>query len=171
MQSENDYLHETDVGGEERIANTRCPWCKSKNASIKSGIFYCSRCSYQHDVSVRPEIKVIGWTTGKDEDYPYCECKTSAIYDAIVREVREKGYSFSWGEHQSDNMPCTPIINNGYKIYCGPRTWSDIMAVAHGDDDSYGSLYAKYFFGLVDDSVYPKKSVDYQQIIPFEIEE
>lgn len=155
----------------ERIADTQCPWCKSRNAIIKNGIYRCPRCSYECDVSVPPEIKVIGWTTARDNDYIDFDCKTPAIYRAIVNEIQEKGYSFDWGAHQSDNLPCTPVINNGYKIYCGPRTLGWIMAEAHGAESSDEAAYAEYAFGLVDNPVYPVKSVDYQLIIPFEIKE
>ena len=134
----------------ERIADTQCPWCKSRNAIIKNGI---------------------GWTTARDNDYIEFDCKTPAIYRAIVNEIQEKGYSFDWAAHQSDNLPCTPVINNGYKIYCGPRTLGWIMADAHGAESSDEAAYAEYAFGLVDNPVYPVKSVDYQLIIPFEIKE
>lgn len=155
----------------ERIADAQCPWCKSRNAIIKNGMYRCPRCSYECDVSVPPEIKVIGWTTARDNDYIDFDCKTSAIYRAIVNEIKEKEYSFDWSAHQSDNLPCTPVINNGYKIYCGPRTWGWIMAEAHGADPSDEAAYAEYAFCLVDNPVYPVKSVDYQLIIPFEIKE
>ena len=157
--------------GFEKTANTQCPWCKSRNAIIKNGIYRCPRCSYECDISVPPEVKVIGWTTAKDNDYIDFDCKTSDIYRAIVDEIKEKGCSFDWLAHQSNNFPCTPVINNGYKIYCGPRTWGWIMAEAHGADSSIEATYAKYAFGLVDNPVYPFKSVDYQLIVPFEIED
>lgn len=60
----------------ERKANTLCPWCKSSDAVIKEGIFSCTRCSYQIDISTPPEIMVIGWTTGKDKDHLCVECRT-----------------------------------------------------------------------------------------------
>lgn len=156
---------------EERIADTQCPWCKSRNAIIKNGIFYCPRCSYEHDISGSFEIKVIGWTTDYDNDYLPFECKNIEIYNAIVKEVKEKGYRFGWSAHQSDKVPCTPVINNGYKICCGPRTWGSIMANAHNTDDSDEAAYAEYAFGFVDNPIYPKKSVDHQMIIPFEIDD
>lgn len=156
---------------EERIADTQCPWCKFRNAIVKNGTFYCPRCSYEHDISGSFEIKVIGWTTDYDNDYLPFECKNSEIYNAIVKEIKEKGYRFGWSSHQSDKVPCTPVINNGYKICCGPRTWGAIMAEAHNPDDSNDAAYAEYAFGFVDNPIYPKKSVDHQMIIPFEIDD
>ena len=153
----------------QRRASTQCPWCKSRNAMIWNGVFHCLRCSYQQDISAPPEIRVIGWTTADDPDYLEFDCRTAAIYDAIVNEIREKEYSFSWGAHQSNQLPCTPIINNGFKICCGPRTWGSMMAEAHGSDGVDDSAYAAYAFCAVEDPIYPKKSVDHSKIIPFEI--
>ena len=151
-----------------RRAETQCPWCKSREAVIKNGVFYCSRCSYECDVSVPPKIKVIGWTTASDHDYVDYECTSfpSAVCDAIIREIREKKYDFEWASHQSQQLPCTPVINNGYKVCCGARTWGWIMEEALGKP-GWDIIYAKC---LIDDSVYPEKYVDYQQIVPFEIE-
>ncbi len=152
-----------------RRAETQCPWCSFREAIIQSGIFRCPRCSYETDVSEPPQIRVIGWTTADDRDYLEFECRTAAIYNAIVKEIREKGYRISWYAHQSELQPCTPVINNGYKIYCGPRTWGSIMAEALGASDSDPSAYAEYAFCTEDDPIYPQRSVDRQQIIPFEI--
>jgi len=152
----------------ERIADTQCPWCKSRNAIIKNGIYCCSRCSYECDVSVPPEIKVIGWTTANDHEYLDYECTSfpSAVCDAIICEIREKGYDFEWAAHQSNELSCTPIINNGYKICCGARTWGWIMEEALGKE-GWDIVYAKF---LIDSPVYPEKCVDYQRIVPFEID-
>ena len=154
---------------EYRQANAQCPWCKSRTAIVKNETFYCLRCSYEHDISGTFEIKVIGWTTNYDNDYLPFECKNSEIYNAIVKEIKDKGYRFGWSSHQSDKVPCTPVINNGYKICCGPRTWGAIMAEAHNPDDSDEAAYAEFAFGFVDNPVYPKKSVLQNLSIPCEI--
>jgi hypothetical protein len=154
-----------------RRTDVPCPWCKSKGATVKNGVYHCPRCGYEQDVSGDHEIKVIGWTTEKDSDYPEMDCKTSEIYDAVVKEVKECRYSFAWGEHQSAELPCTPVINNGYKISCGPRTWASIMAEAHSDGETSEEKYAEYYFTLIENPIYPKKSVNREEIIPFEIEE
>ena len=155
---------------EGRRADTMCPWCKSRNGMIREGVFTCPRCFYTADVSGPYEIEVIGWTVGNDDDYPECDCKTTAIYQGIVKEIKEKGYSFGWLEHRSNNLPCTPVINNGYKVCCGPKTWGSIMAEAHATDGSKEALCAEYEFGFVDNPVYPSKGVNHELIIPFEIE-
>ena len=151
-------------------ANAQCPWCKSREAIIRNGVFHCFRCSYEADVSAPHEIQVIGWTTNKDNDFWVCDCITSAIYAAIVKEIKTKGYSFSWLEHRSDILPCIPVINNGFSIHCGPKIWASIMAEAHGVKNSCNEAYVEYAFGLVAHPVYPRKSVNYDLIIPFEIE-
>lgn len=99
------------------------------------------------------------------------DCKGPEIYDAIVKAVKEGGYSFTWGEHQSRELPCTPVINNGYKISCGPRTWASIMAKAHGEGEGQEEKYAEYYFSLIENPIYPKRSVNREMIIPFEIDE
>ena len=165
-QNNRELMNSSDEG---RRAETQCPWCKSREAVIKNGVFYCSRCSYESDVSSPLEIKVIGWTTANDNDFLDHGCDTSDIYRAIVNEIKEKGYSFDWSAHQSDKLPCTPVINNGYKIYCGPRTWGWIMAEAHGSDTSDESAYVEYSMCMLDNPIYPSKSVDYHLIVPFEI--
>lgn len=154
----------------ERRTEVPCPWCKARENVIKDGIYHCSRCGYMQDVEGDHEIVVIGWTTECDGDYPEMDCKGPGIYNAIVKAVKEGGYSFTWGEHQSRDIPCTPVINNGYKISCGPRTWASIMAEAHGEGDETKEKYAEYYFSLIDNPVYPKRSVNREMIIPFEIE-
>ena len=155
---------------EGRRAGTICPWCKSRECLIKDEIFSCPRCGYEVNIGGPHEIQVIGWTTNKDIDLLCCDCKTSAIYAAIVKAIKKKGYSFSWLEHRSEILPCVPVINNGYCIYCGPRTWAAIMVEAHGVKDSCSEAYAEYAFGPVAHPIYPRKSVNYDLIIPFEIE-
>ena len=150
-------------------SSCKCPWCTSSKAVIDNGIFKCNRCGYTKDVSKPPPIEVIGWTYSNDRDYLERDCDTEELYDAIVNEVREKGYLFSWLEHQSEVCACTPIINNGYKISCGPRTWGSIMAAARGADDNDISAYAEYAFGFIEDPVYPERKIDNSRIIPFEI--
>ena len=167
----NFVLGDPSDSDKSRRASMPCPWCKSRDALISKGVYRCSRCSYEVDVSGPQEIRVIGWTTAKDNDFLDCDCKTFDIYRAIISEVKEKGYMFDWSSHQSDIIPCTPIINNGYKIYCGPRTWGSIMAEAHFADSTDNSAYAEFSFGHFDKPIYPSKHVDYDSIIPFEIDE
>ena len=169
---EQDELKEKKTADEARPAKTLCPWCKGQGV-VKDGIFHCPRCSYECDISTPPKIRVIGWTTADDNSYLETHCSTIEIYHAIVDEIREKGYSFGWLSHQSKNSPCTPIINNGYKICCAPGTWGTIMADAHGADPKDERASAEYSFLDFSDheTVYPQKHVDYQSIIPFEIDE
>lgn len=45
------------------------------------------------------------------------------------------------------------------------------MAEAHNPAAFDEAAYAEYAFGFVDNPIYPKKSVDHQMIISFEIED
>ncbi len=169
MSRHNDMIEKSTT--DERRTDVPCPWCKSRNNVIKEGVYRCSRCGYEQDVSGDHEILVIGWTTENDGDYPEMDCKAPEVYDAIVKAVKAGGYSFTWGEHQSSELPCTPVINNGYKISCGPRTWASIMANAHGVGAEQEEKYAEYYFTLIENPIYPEKSVNREKIIPFEIVE
>lgn len=153
----------------QRSLHAMCPWCKSQNLIVTDGKIICARCSYASDVTDEPQIAVIGWTFANDADFLSCECKSAEIYDAIVRSVKENGFDFDWNDHQCKKIPCTPIINNGYKIECSPKTWGSIMATAHGIDDPEGILYSGMAFDFPKEPIYPKKSVDFNLIVPFEI--
>ena len=170
---EQEELTENSIAEEARSTSVPCSWCKASNALVKNGTFSCQRCSYECDISTPPEICVIGWTTANDNSYPNYDYCTKEIYNALVKEIKEKGYSFGWGSHQSRNLPCTPVINNGYKICCGPRTWGWIMAEANGEDGEDENAYVAYSFLDPSDkiAVYPKKQVDRRLIVPFEIED
>ena len=155
-----------------RPAGAPCPWCRYMEATVQNGIFTCPRCSYTKDVSGPHEVRVIGWTTENDRGFPEIGCVSSKIRRAIVKELREKGYVFAWLEHQSSAVPCTPVINNGYKISCGPRAWGAIMAEARGASPDDPTAYAEYTFGVFDEPVLPPSaSVDAEQLVPFDIEE
>lgn len=74
-------------------------------------------------------MKVTGWTD-YDHDLPEVpdELQREA-QEAIIQEIRTKGYRFSGYEHQNDKHG-TPIIDGKYKFICSSRTWGGIMADA-----------------------------------------
>jgi hypothetical protein len=152
---------------EARRSSVLCPWCKSQEATVSDGIYRCPRCGYERDITSPPEIEVIGWTDISDSDYPEIICKSSAVYDAILRDVKERGLRFGLGEHQSSDCPGAPVINNGFKVSCGTRTWGEIMSIANHGDASQETLY---YIGLSYDPVFPERGVDRDRIVPFEIE-
>lgn len=56
------------------------------------------------------------------------------IREAVIIELREKGYHF-FGEHHQNHPRGTPIIDNKY-IYCvSMREWGAVMAEAYPDED------------------------------------
>ena len=138
-----------DINTKYTRAQTQCPWCKSRESIIKDGEFICSRCSYRININAKFDIKVIGWTNSSDTEFLDFDCKLPEVYYAIVKEIKEKGYYFDWGAHQSNQIPCTPIINNGYKILCSPKTWGSIMAEAHSKNEFNEAIYAEVAFGIV----------------------
>lgn len=156
---------------QEQVCVNRCPWCKSDSVIVKNDIFRCPRCGYEADISGPHEIRVIGWTTHNDDNFFDFPCTTSEIREAIVKEIRDKGYFFDCWEHQSDVLPCTPVINNGCRICCSVRAWSHIMAQAHGEEEPKGKIYQKVFFADIKDPIYPVKGVDLEMIVPFEIKD
>ena len=151
----------------EKIAKIPCPWCQFQQAILRDGVFICPRCAYEKDVSGNHEIRVIGWTTGDDSGYMEISCKADGVYDAVVREIREKGYIFGAMDHSSGTLACTPVINNGCKVVCGQRVWAKLMAYAHEGEAGKEGYMA--YFGFLENSVYPTPGVDKEQIIPFEI--
>ena len=152
----------------ERISENQCPWCGNRQAIVRDGVFICPRCSYEKDISGPHEVKVIGWTTGDDNGYQEIGCGSRQVYDAIVTEIREKGYLFGAMDHDGGAHPCNPVINNGFKVSCGQRFWAKLMACAHeGQEGKAG--YMNYY-GFLDNAVYPPAGVDREQIIPFELE-
>ena len=84
---------------------------------------------------------VIRWTFWFDEQYPETEWPISdeeeqEYVDAIVREIREKGYRITGFAHQGDQF-CTPVFDDGRRYTASFRQWGGIMADALGIDGEY----------------------------------
>ena len=73
-------------------------------------------------------FKVIGWTDYSDEKYPSIGGSVAAN-QAVITELREKGYRFGGDAHQ-ERRGCCPVLNNGAKVCCSMRGWGAIMAEA-----------------------------------------
>lgn len=97
------------------------------------------------------KYKVIGWTHFDNPLIEEVEYNV-ATYNAIVDDIREKGYSFTGCEHQNAPMG-TPVLNDGKKRTFSDRVWGAIMAEAHGTND-----YVEYAF--------PHLFDDFEEIMP-----
>lgn len=76
-----------------------------------------------------------------DEQYPETEWpitdeEEQEYVDAIVREIREKGYRIAGFAHQGDQF-CTPVFDDGRRYTASFRQWGGIMADALGIDGEY----------------------------------
>lgn len=74
------------------------------------------------------KLRVVGWV------FPYYNFEqgevTWSVRNAIIDEIRKRGYKFSGNTHQDSS--CTPVLNNGKKYLFSSRGWGDLMAEAHG---------------------------------------
>ena len=90
-------------------------------------------------------MKVTDWTDWDNEKYEELPNKMSKeAFDAVVDEVREKGYKFSGYTHQQNRLGC-PILDNKYRYNVSCRMWGDIMAHAYGlykdEEDDMAYVY------------------------------
>lgn len=120
-------------------------------------------------------FKVIGWTDYSDEKYPSFDGSVAAN-QAVITELREKGYRFGGDAHQ-ERRGCCPVLNNGAKVCYSMRGWGAIMAEALGiNTDKYA--YMEWYMdgwtrvgiigyeGIERKSVYPHPGVDETRISP-----
>ena len=120
-------------------------------------------------------FKVIGWTDYSDEKYPSIDGSVAAN-QAVITELREKGYRFGGDAHQ-ERRGCCPVLNNGAKVCYSMRGWGAIMAEALGiNTDKYA--YMEWYMdgwtrigivgydGIERQSVYPHPGVDKTRISP-----
>lgn len=95
-------------------------------------------------------MKVTGWTDWEDPRFKSVDDMTDKEYDeardAIIKEIREKGYKIAGNSHQyCDN--CCPVIDNKY-IYCvSMRSWGKIMAAALNLPNEDGYAYVHWAWG------------------------
>ena len=120
-------------------------------------------------------FKVIGWTDYSDEKYTSIDGSVAAN-QAVITELREKGYRFGGDAHQ-ERRGCCPVLNNGAKVCYSMRGWGAIMAEALGiNTDKYA--YMEWYMdgwtrvgivgyeGIERKSVYPHPGVDETRISP-----
>lgn len=78
-------------------------------------------------------MKVIGWTDWDDPKYEGKEqpnLYSNEVCDAIITELRSKGYKFTGDYHQNGDYG-VPILDDGTVCHYRQRSWGGIMAYAY----------------------------------------
>ncbi|MCH5161892.1 MAG: hypothetical protein J1G38_00185 [Clostridiales bacterium] len=108
------------------------------------------------------KLKVVGWTSYSTD----LECGVNgwAARNAIIDEIKKKGYLFSGWVHQ-EGYCCAPVLNDG-KVRCySQRGWGGIMAEAHGKTGRMA--YVSYsFISDAAKEIRPDDSFDEDKYIP-----
>ncbi len=99
------------------------------------------------------KYKVIGWTDYENEDIEDGDC-SDAAYHAIIDDVRASGYCFSGYAHQELSLG-VPVLNDGKKRCFSQRSWSGLMARAHGKNAPMD--YSLYAFSLGHEKMPPTR--------------
>ncbi len=93
------------------------------------------------------EYKVTEWTSWSDaESLPGSRpgaIPFSCAFDAVVREMKEKGYLFSGNYHQNGKTG-VPVINGRFPFMVSMRVWGEVMVKVTGDP-SLGA-YVKWVY-------------------------
>ena len=109
--------------------------------------------------------RVVRWTFWHDEEYP--EYDTDPISqeeyqdysNAVVRELKEKGYGISGFAHQGQQF-CTPVFDDGKRYNESYRVWGQCMADALGIKGEY--VYAQWAWCAPEEGNLPKAG-DWQE--------
>ncbi len=114
------------------------------------------------------KYRVIGWTYYDDPEFEDESCSESAL-QAIIEEIKVKGYLFTGYDHQ-ERYDCAPILNDGKRRCFSQRSFGGVMARAHGDFSRMGySIYAFDWYtgdGRDDDRVFPKNNINFATFVP-----
>lgn len=110
------------------------------------------------------KLRVIGWTY-YDDDLPQGE-NGWAARNAVVDEIKKRGYIFSGWSHQ-EALCCVPVCNDG-KMYCfSQRGWGDIMAEAHGYTGRMDYVRFAFVSSIdYDSEIRPKQEYNEDAFIP-----
>ena len=105
-------------------------------------------------------MKVTSWTNWEDNRYSGIDDLSQEEYDkatdAVIKEIKEKGYKFSGSDHQNmDN--CCPVIDDKYIFGVSMRSWGAIMQKAYDLPNEDGLGYVLWSWGVPNEehSVYP----------------
>lgn len=112
------------------------------------------------------KYKVIGWTEYGNKEYPQNPrpCGNSA-WNALVGELRQKGYRFGGDAHQYSDGG-VPVLNDGTRLEYSMRTWGEAMAEAVYGSDPPPKAYMKFYMGVEGDCIMPRPYVDKTLISP-----
>lgn len=109
------------------------------------------------------KLKVIGWTCYDDPDVERGYCGWAAI-NAIMDEIREKGYIFT-GCHHQEYPRCAPVLNDGKKRLMTQRGWGRLMADVYECKGVFD--YSRFAFSAFDDDeeyTFPPLSEEYRPL-------
>jgi len=105
-------------------------------------------------------MKVTGWTYWSDEHFKNIDDVSDEIFgdieNAVIEEVRNKGYKFNGGAHQSNYDKCTPVIDNTYKYCVSMRRWGSVMQKAYNLPNEDGLGYVVWAWSNPEKPVYPE---------------
>ena len=108
------------------------------------------------------KLRVVGWTY-YDDALPQGEVGWAA-QNAIIDEIKERGYLFSGWAHQEADL-CAPVLNDGKMYLFSQRGWGGVMAEAHGYTGRMD--YAKFaFMGDAAKEIRPKERFDKRSFLP-----
>ena len=123
------------------------------------------------------KYEVVGWTAWNDAKYPEFEYvsdeDSQEAWDAVIKNVRDNGYSFGGDAHQN-RKDCTPVLNNGKSFRCSMREWGALMAEAWEVPDEDGYAYMLWYMDDYNEEhrpeglqtpVYPTAGVDKKRIV------
>ena len=99
-------------------------------------------------------MKVTGWTDWENDKYEtmpsfYIEGKNitaeqfEEAWNAVVEEIKNKGYKFSGTYHQNGDFGC-PVIDDEYVFCVSMRNWGQVMVEAHNIPDEDGFAYCRW---------------------------
>ena len=69
--------------------------------------------------------------------------------NAVIEEIRSKGYCFDSSYHQSGDFG-TPLLDNGMILFCYMRQWGRLMYLAENPNGTDPMGYCRYFLGDID---------------------
>lgn len=101
-------------------------------------------------------LKVVGWTIFEDK-YPTRKAVGDDFRDminAILDEIREKGYVFGGEDHQNF-IAGVPVFSDGTCFRASMRSWGNIMSMVYSGPNGEKLTYMDFYMSLGDSAVLP----------------